>query len=86
MGTRYIDSNKVVDVIVTDLEHREDVPDDVIDELLGDISLIPCTDSKEALPKVIDIRFDNMGFVIAFDSGWKTRYTIGRLIEEQEHE
>ena len=82
---RYIDANKVSDVIVTDLKYRKDVPDDVIDELLSDISAIPCN-SKEALPKVLDIRFDNMGFVIAFDNGWKTRYTIGRLIEEQEHE
>lgn len=79
--SRYIDAHKVSDVIVTDLEHREDVPDDVIDELLSDIYAIP-----EALPQVIDIRFDSMGFVVAFDNGWKTRYTIGRLGEEQEYE
>lgn len=79
--SRYVDANKVSEVIITDLT-RGNVPDDIIDELLGDISLIPCTDSKEALPKVIDMRFDSMGFVVAFDNGWKTRYTIGRLEEE----
>lgn len=75
--SKYIDANKVSDVIVTDLEHREDVPDNVIDELLDDINAIP-----GALPQVIDMHFDSMGFVVVFDNGWKTRYTIGRLEEE----
>ena len=65
--------------ILNDLPSADVVERSKYELLEGEINFLK---EKYTVPQVIDMHFDSMGFVVVFDNGWKTRYTIGRLEEE----